>query len=146
MKYVVEMDLENFEAWAGGKETLKVLIENGDCESVEDLINEVYEDAEEMPTETTINDFLWFERDFIAEHLGYRDWEAYEYEKWSLQDLEDADEWFCGIDFDMMERISGKRRDDYSDEDGYQDFVDAVEEWWNSRLDQEKVEIYKENE
>lgn len=27
------------------------------------------------PTDTQINDFLWFERDFIAQHLGFSDWE-----------------------------------------------------------------------
>ena len=28
------------------------------------------------PTETDINDFFWFERDTIADLLGYSDWEA----------------------------------------------------------------------
>lgn len=32
-------------------------------------------------TDEDINDFLWFERDAIAEHLGYKDWEEYEYGK-----------------------------------------------------------------
>ena len=98
-----------------------------------------------LGTDTAINDFLWFERDFIAEHLGYKDWEAYE-EGWSQEDLEDAENWFSESDFDMMERISGKRRDDYSDEDGYQDFVDAVEEWWDGLTDAKKVEIYYQND
>ena len=78
MEYKVETSLENFEAWSGGKDTLNVLIDKGDCDAVEDFINECFCDGE-MPTDTTINDFLWFERDFIAEHLGYRDWDAYEY-------------------------------------------------------------------
>ena len=30
------------------------------------------------PTDTDINDFLWFERDQIAEYLGYEDWDDYE--------------------------------------------------------------------
>lgn len=78
MEYKVETSLENFEAWSGGKDTLDVLIEKGDCDSVEQLIEESFCDGE-LPTETAINDFLWFERDLIAEHLGYADWEAYEY-------------------------------------------------------------------
>lgn len=77
MKYYREESLENFEAWSGGKDTLDVLIEKGDCDSVESLIEESF--TEEIPSETAINDFLWFERDTIAEHLGYKDWDAYEY-------------------------------------------------------------------
>jgi len=81
MKYVVECDLESFEAWSGGKDTLEVLIEKDDCDAVQQLIEESFCDSGELPTETTINDFLWFERDFIAEYLGYEDWDAYEYGK-----------------------------------------------------------------
>ena len=77
MKYVCECSLDNFEAWSGGKDTLDVLIEKGDCDAVECLIEET--NGEETPTDTSINDFLWFERDFIAQHLGYRDWDEYEY-------------------------------------------------------------------
>ena len=78
MEYKVETSLEDFEAWSGGKDTLDVIIDKGDCDEVEAFIESCFCDGE-MPTDTTINDFLWFERDFIAEHLGYRDWEAYEY-------------------------------------------------------------------
>lgn len=142
MEYKVESSLERFEAWSGGKDTLDVLIKKGDCEQLESIMEDMW--SEKIPTETDINDFLWFERDTIAEWLGYRDWDAYE-EGVSESDVSDADDWFCEIDFDMMERISGKRRDDYSDEDGYQDFVDAVEEWWNAQSDRKKVEIYTQN-
>lgn len=79
MEYKVETSLEEFEAWSGGKDTLDVLIEKGDCDAVEGLIEESF--AGEMPTETQINDLLWFERDFIAEYLGYKDWDEYEYGK-----------------------------------------------------------------
>ena len=61
---------------------------------------------------------------------------------WVEYDATAADEWFYEADFDTMERISGERRDDYSDEDGYQDFVDAVERWWDDLSDNEKVDIY----
>lgn len=77
MEYKVESALDDFPAWSGGKDTLDVLIEKGDCEEVEFLIESSFADGE-MPTDTTINDFLWFERGFIAEHLGYNDWDDYE--------------------------------------------------------------------
>lgn len=91
MEYKVETSLENFEAWSGGKDTLEVLIDKGDCDAVEELINETFADSEEMPTETTINDFLWFERDFIAQHLGYDDWDSYEYGDDDDDEEEDED-------------------------------------------------------
>lgn len=77
MKYIVEESLENFEAWSGGKDTLDTLRERNDCDAVECLIEDAF--CDETPTDTDINDFLWFDRDTIAQHLGYRDWEHYEH-------------------------------------------------------------------
>ena len=79
MKYVVEESLDNFEAWSGGKDTLDTLREKGDVDSVECLIEELASMGEDGWTDTNINDFLWFERDTIAQHLGYSDWDEYEY-------------------------------------------------------------------
>ena len=76
MEYKIECNLENFEAWSGGKDTLNVLIDKDDCDTVEQLIEDIF--CGEIPTDTQINDFLWFERDYIAEQLGYADWDEYE--------------------------------------------------------------------
>ena len=78
MVYQKEEALENFSAWAGGKATLEVLIEKGVCEQLEQILDGYFADREEPPTETEINDILWFERDWIAEMLGYDDWDAFE--------------------------------------------------------------------
>lgn len=68
-------------------------------------------------------------------------------------DWHHAEEWFRGADFKTLERISGLRQDDFSPEDGYQDFVDAVHRWWASLENdfpdngkQEKVRIWKTND
>ena len=74
MKYYVETSLENFEAWSGGRDTLEVLIEKGLCDTVENILNDIY--ADEAPTDTEINDTLWFSRDEIAEWCGFSSWEA----------------------------------------------------------------------
>jgi len=87
MKYYKEESLDNFEAWSGGKDTLDVLREKGDCDAVESLIEECYPDGD--ISETGVNDFLWFERDMIAQHLGYSDWDEYEY---GDKDEEDEEE------------------------------------------------------
>lgn len=90
MEYIVEKSLRNFPAWEGGKYTLNKLIENGDCERVEELFDEIF--GEGTPTETEINDTLWFERDFIAKHLDYTDWDAYEVGEEDDDEEDDEDE------------------------------------------------------
>lgn len=86
MKYTCECSLESFEAWSGGRDTLETLKENGDCDEVEVFIEMNWPD--ELPSESDINDLLWFGRDEIAEHLGYSDWEDYE----ARRNSEDEDE------------------------------------------------------
>ncbi|MFS2717026.1 hypothetical protein AAH068_19150 [Bacteroides uniformis] len=39
------------------------------------------------------------------------------------------EEWWENTDFPTMERITGCRQTDFSPEDGYQEFVDACNEW-----------------
>ena len=75
MEYKVERSLDQFDAWSGGNDTLKVLIEKGVCDEVEEFIEQCFA----HPTDTDINDFLWFERDQIAGYLGYKDWDEFEY-------------------------------------------------------------------
>lgn len=102
MTYTIDESLENFRAWSGGKDTLDVLIENGDCDRVEEFIEASFTN----PSETDINDFLWLERDQIAEYLGYYDWDSYEhYAKW-----EEGDEVFW---YDPAEA-------DYESEEAYE--------------------------
>ena len=76
MTYTVETSLENFPAWSGGKDTLDVLIEKDLCDTVEAILNDIYVDGD--PTDTEINDTLWFSRDEIAEWCGFSSWEALE--------------------------------------------------------------------
>lgn len=68
MKYTVEESLQDFKAWAGGKDTLDEIKKADKCEELEELIEEQFYD--ETPSDTAINDFLWFERDYIYERLG----------------------------------------------------------------------------
>lgn len=51
--------LRNFEAWAGGKDNLNAIIENGKIDELDSLVEELF--GEEPTSETTINDFLWFD-------------------------------------------------------------------------------------
>lgn len=64
------MDIRNFKAWQGGKDTLDYIIENNKHEELEMLIEELQEAKGELFTETEINDILWFDDEFIFEALG----------------------------------------------------------------------------
>ena len=82
--------LSKFKAWEGGKYTLDILRKNADCGAVECVLDELYyqrrEEVEngerdELITKVELNDILWFERDYIANWLGFETWEEYEEER-----------------------------------------------------------------
>lgn len=76
MKIYCDISLERFEAWSGGEDTLDVLREKDLCDQLENILeNDVFYDG---CTDTELNDFLWFERDAIAEWLGFSDWDDLE--------------------------------------------------------------------
>ena len=80
MKVYEDIDAQEFrdKAWSGAADTLEDLTD----EQVE-LIFQILEDSQvldesgspEMMSLTQLNDFFWFERDTIAEWLGYSDYE-----------------------------------------------------------------------
>lgn len=116
MEYTIDRNLEDFQAWAGGKATLEVLIEKGDCETVENYITECFS----HPTDTDINDFLWFSRDEIAEYLGYEDWDAYENGDQTYKDIN-------GVKLDVSDEVFWLDEAGY-DENGNQIVFTIVEE------------------
>ena len=73
MRYQAEESIHNFQFWSGAKDTIAELTYD-EMDSLEQLIEEIF--YGELPTDTQINDFVWFERDVIAEHLGYEDFDA----------------------------------------------------------------------
>jgi hypothetical protein len=122
MEYKVETSLYDFPAWQGGKDTLNVLIDKGDCQEVEEFIETVFFDRD--VTDEDINDFLWFERDTIAEHLGYSDWETYEIGE------EEDDEEFADTNGTPIQVGDKVYWDDEAgeDEDGSQIVFEVVED------------------
>lgn len=73
MKYTVEENLYNFKAWSGGKTTLDDLWAHDVVDKAEEYIEMIFADREELPTDTEINDILWFERDEIYRYCGIYD-------------------------------------------------------------------------
>lgn len=72
MEYKVQINsLENFKAWSGGLETLNTVRERGGVDTLTVICEDIF--SSDIPTETTINDWLWFDSDFIYQALGYDD-------------------------------------------------------------------------
>ena len=61
------------------------------------------------------------------------------------EELEKAEAWWADLDFKTMEKVTSFVQTDYSPEDGYQEFVDATDEWWDDLDDVDKVSKYHEH-
>ena len=74
-----EIDLRNFEGWSGGESTLATLSYD-QIDTLQFILEDAYPEGID---ETQLNDILRFETDWIAELLGFTDWECLErYEKY----------------------------------------------------------------
>lgn len=74
-----EIDLRDFEGWSGGESTLATLSYD-QIDTLQFILEDAYPEGID---ETQLNDILRFETDWIAELLGFTDWECLErYEKY----------------------------------------------------------------
>ena len=72
MEYKVELSsLESFKAWAGALDTLNTVRERGGMDILTTICEDIF--SGDIPTEVQINDWLWFDFDFIYQALGYED-------------------------------------------------------------------------
>ena len=72
MEYKVELSsIDQFKAWSCARETLNTVRERGGIDQLTSLCEDVF--SGNTPTQTEINDWLWFDEDFIFKALGYRD-------------------------------------------------------------------------
>jgi len=60
------LNTDNF--WQGGRDTLLDIKRACKEEEFVDLLEEMF--CDKTPTMTELNDFLWFDRDYIYEQLG----------------------------------------------------------------------------
>lgn len=69
MKIYNEIDsIRDYEAWSGAKDTIDRLEELDAVEALDSMLDDLFPDG---CSETELNDFLWFERDYIAELIGH---------------------------------------------------------------------------
>lgn len=83
MIYSKDFSVDSFEFWSGGKDTVDDVRKAEKMDELQELIEEQFSDR--IPTETEINDFVWFERGYIYSQLGLD-------ENGNLPEDEDEDE------------------------------------------------------
>lgn len=69
----VKIEMDDFRtlknnSWSGALDTLKDIEEADKEDELMYLLEDIFYDT--TPTETEVNDLLWFERDYIYENLG----------------------------------------------------------------------------
>ena len=69
----VKIEMDDFRtlknnSWSGALDTLKDIEEADKEDELMYFLEDIFYDT--TPTETEVNDFLWFERDYIYENLG----------------------------------------------------------------------------
>lgn len=93
MTYTVNKSLSEFPFWSGAKErTDNLTIEQLD--RLDYLLSEAMEwnETDNIPSDATINDLFWFEDDFIAQLLGFKNWEALERHNSGEDEEDETDE------------------------------------------------------
>jgi hypothetical protein len=88
MKIYEEKSLRHFDFWSGAKDTVKYLTDE-ELDTIEAMLEDVYPDGME---DTQVNDIFWFEDDWIAEMLGYEDFEAIMHRDDEEEDEEEEEE------------------------------------------------------
>lgn len=69
----VKIEMDDFRtlknnSWSGALDTLKDIEEADKEDELMYLLEEIFTDT--IPTDTEVNNFLWFERNYIYESLG----------------------------------------------------------------------------
>lgn len=70
MVYSKDFSVDSFEFWSGAKDTVAEVRRAGKMDELQSVIETAFECDAEPPTDTQINDFVWFERDLIYSQLG----------------------------------------------------------------------------
>ena len=121
MTITYELDLNNFQAWSGAKDTLERIQRDGKCAELENVLEELYPDG---MTETELNDLLWFDSESVYEWLGIRS-EA-QIEKEIEEAEEELEEKLSDLEFDLDDNLTEEERKDIIE--SYQSEIDEIKE------------------
>lgn len=117
---LITRDFSEFEPWSGAVETWDRIESENKIDELETLITELYGDVVD---ETTINDLLWFDEDWVLEQLGIRSVAQIEED---IEELKDA------ID-ELTEKINILKTDfkcDTTDMDSQEKIKEYYETWY----------------
>lgn len=73
MTIATEIKLRDFKFWSGAANT-RMYLTDDEVDIIEAVLDDMPQDK--PMTATEINDIFWFETDWIAEVLGYEDWDT----------------------------------------------------------------------
>ena len=71
--YNENTQLHSFDAWSGAKDTKQTILNAHMGDEFDQMIEELYPDG---LSETELNDILWFDSEWVFEHLGIEQEEA----------------------------------------------------------------------
>lgn len=71
----IYVTLDDYRPWSGAVETFNIIKDNDKLDDFEFLIEECYPEG---ISQTSLNDILWFDGDWILEQLGLNDNESEE--------------------------------------------------------------------
>lgn len=84
MKISREISITDFHFW-GGAQTTVMLLELEELKDIESYIEEIEVTDKIVWTETFLNDFFWFDTEWIAAFLGFESYEdLYQKRKYKL--------------------------------------------------------------
>lgn len=121
MTIICELDLRNFKAWGGAKNTLERVINEGKCDLLEQILDDIYY---ERMTETQLNDLLWFEPEAIYEWLGIRSEEQIQKEIKEAE--EELEEKISDMEYDLGDDLTEEEWKDIIE--SYQPEIDEIKE------------------
>ena len=116
-----ELDLRNFKAWSGAKDTLERVINEGKCDLLEQILEDTYPDG---MTETELNDLLWFEPETIYEWLEIKSEEQIKKEIEEAE--EELEEKINDMESDLDDDLTEEERQDIIEL--YQPEIDEIKE------------------
>ena len=93
MTYTVNKTLSEFSFWSGACYRAEQLTID-QLDRLDYLLSEAMEwnETDNTPSDTEINDLFWFEEDFIAQLLGFDSWEALEHHNAGEDEEDETDE------------------------------------------------------
>lgn len=125
--------------WSGAIDTLNSIVEADKEDEFMQLLEDVFMDGE-TPTETQVNDFIWFETNFIFEHLGLDEDGNVIKEGQDFEDVEDSVARMKSIDnFDTYCNDSDCDMCILNYCKGQSDCKEEFEDYWNQVIRIEEI-------